>query len=110
MTLKPGDLVIMNKKGFAFHGNPNIMFDAYNVGGAINSRHFENVFCEIMSIQGVGEVVHINDFDLENIAVEVRFKNRVKGLFYFNTMFYDAADLSKLTFFQKLKFKLLGRV
>lgn len=106
MTFKPGDLVIMNARGIRYH-NPDRFFEAYNVLGVVLPRNFEWALCELMAIQGVGEVL---SFDPEYNAVEVRFKNSVNGVYYFNTMFYEASHVSKLSFFQKLKYKLLGRV
>lgn len=105
MTFKTGDLVIMNNKGFTYHGNPYNMFDSYKVGEGLRYRHIEMLVCELFSIQGVGEVISVNDG-----FVNVKFKNNIKGMYFYFTMFYNLDHISKLTFFQKLKYKLLGRV
>lgn len=102
---KPGDLVIMNDTGFAYHGNLDRTFESYSVGLEIRPKAFEAAICEIMAIQGVGEVLYVKED-----AIRVKFKYSVKGLYYFYTSYYNPEDVSKLTLLQKLKYKLLGRV
>ena len=102
--LKVGDKVKMNKAGILYH-NPDNMFDAHSVGRYLSAHHYELLICEFMSIQNVGEVKELNEH-----GVRVRFHNILNGRYFFFTMWYDSSHLSKLTFFEKLKHKLLGRI
>jgi hypothetical protein len=104
MNLKIGDKVKMNKEGTFYH-NPDNMFDAHNVGGFLNAEHYEQLICEFMAVQNVGEVK-----ELDEHAVRVRFHNSLNGRYYFFTMWYEPSHLSKLTFFQKLKHNIFGRI
>jgi hypothetical protein len=106
MKHKIGDLVTMNKSGFSFHGNPSRCFESYTVAGEISYDAYIESICEIMSIQGVGKVVAIN----EEGDPKIKWKNSVKGIYYKSTMWYGKDDLEKLSLFQKLKYKILGRV
>ena len=102
--LKIGDKVKMNKNGILYH-NPDNMFDAHSVANRLDENHYEQLICEFMSIQNVGEVKELNEH-----AVRVRFQNSLNGRYFFFTMWYEPSHLSKLTFFEKLKYKLFGRI
>ena len=104
MNLKIGDKVKMNKKGIIYY-NPDNMFDAHSVRQLLNACNYEQLLCEFMSVQNVGEVKELNEQ-----AIRVRFQNSVNGRYFFFTMWYEPSHLSKLTFFQKLKYELFGRV
>ena len=104
MSLKIGDKVKMNKDGILYH-NPDNMFDAHSVGRLLDETHYERSICEFMSIQNIGEVKELNEHD-----IRVRFHNSLNGRYFFFTMWYERSHLSKLTFFEKLKYKLFGRI
>lgn len=105
--LKVGDLVLMNNHGFVYYGNPEHTFENFKVGSSVNHKDFIWSMCERYAILGVGTVLRV---DKKMSAVEVTFKNSVKGIYYYNTMFYEVDALTKLTLFQKLKYKILGRI
>jgi hypothetical protein len=104
--LKKGDLVLMTNKGFAYYGNLDKRFHSHQIDGKLSFEHFENLMCDFMAVQGVGEV---RDFNTDGAPL-IRWRNSVKGIYYFHSFYYEAKDVRKLTFFEKLKYKLLGRI
>lgn len=106
MKHKVGDLVTMNKQGFAFHGNPDRCYESYLIGKEMLYDSYTESICELMSVQGIGKVLAINPEGDPRII----WKYSVKGIYYRSTAWYGQEDVEKLSFFQKLKYKLLGHI
>ena len=107
MNLKIGDLVILNNEGFAFHGNPEVQFDTHTVGksGVVAEDVFKEAFVEVLALQGVGRVIKFNQDE-----PFIKFEHRTKGMYFTYNHYFEPDSIDKLSLFQKLKYKLLGRL
>jgi hypothetical protein len=106
--LKKGDLVVMTNQGFAYHGNLHKRFESHIVQGSpgLTYEQFESLACDLLAVQGVGEVLRFNS------AGEpfIRFRNSIKGMYFHYSFYYGLDEVRKLTLWEKLKYKLIGRV
>jgi hypothetical protein len=94
-------LVKMTKEGFAFHHNPDRMFDAHNVQGVVKYKHYRESFCETLAIMGTGKVLLSKTEDKETIH-KVRWKFKHAGMFFYYTMWYGERDIRPLTLVERI--------
>jgi hypothetical protein len=104
--LKIGDKVKMTKRGFQFYSNIDTTFDMHSVAGAMEDRHFTGAVCELFAIHGVGVVKKFNNEG----SPFVKWEFNLDGVHYFYSHYYDLRDVKKLSFLDKLIFKLQGRM
>lgn len=106
MSLKIGDKVKMTKKGFKFYSNIDVAFDSHSVARIMAARHFTSAACELFAIHGVGTVQR---FSTEGCAY-IRWEYRLDGIKYHYTHYFALENVKKLSFLDKLIFKLQGRI
>lgn len=106
MKLKIGDIVKMNKHGFSYYSNLDRTVDAFTIAGVANSDSFMHAICEQFAIHGVGKIIRFNSEGDPFIS----WKFRLDGVRYRCSAYYGKEDVDKLSFFDKVKFKLQGRV
>ncbi len=105
MSFKIGDKVKMTKRGFRFYSNPEIAFDMSCVGGSIRTEDaFISTVCGLFAIHGVGTVKRFNYSDDPYIV----FKYSLDGVNYKYTHYFDKKDVKKLSFIDRIIFKLKG--
>jgi hypothetical protein len=107
MNLKIGDKVKMTKRGFKFYSDVEKSFQCHSVGRLMNSEHFTRSVCELFAIHGVGTVTN---YIPESGIFEVRWNYKIDGIKIFYTHYYESKDIKKLNLFDKLKFKIQGRI
>lgn len=96
--IKKGDTVVINKKGFAYYGNPDHTFESFKIADGVKEREFTMAVCELFSILGTGKVIRVN----ENAAC-VRFENKILGMRFCFTHYYEFEDIEKLTIIKRIK-------
>lgn len=106
MKLKIGDKVKMNKHGFRFYSNLNRTCEAFNKGGSFDFDSFKHAACELFAIHGVGKVIKFNSEG----EPFIKWAFRLDGVKYHCSAYYGKEDVDKLSFLDKIKFKLQGRV
>jgi hypothetical protein len=105
--LKIGDKVKMTKKGFKFYADVEKSFQCHSVGGSMKSKHFTQSVCELFAIHGVGTIVN---YIPESDTLKIRWNYKIDGLNIFYTHYYEYKDIKKLSLFDKIKFKIQGRI
>lgn len=104
--LKIGDKVKMTKRGFNFYSNLNYAFSLNSICGSMSKKHFEESVCELLSIHGIGTVKKFNSSG----DPYIEFKYRLDGVKYFSGHYYELKDVKKLSFIDRLIFKIQGRI
>lgn len=103
---KIGDKVKMTKEGFNFYSNVDIAFETHSVAKSMNNRHFSKAVCELFAIHGIGTVKKILDDDV----FYIRWDFKLDGVNYHYCHNFEAKDVKKLSFLDKLIFKIQGRI
>ena len=106
MNLKIGDKVKMTERGFKFYSNIDTVFDIHSVARIMEAKHFSSAACGMLAIHGVGTVKKFNDEGHPYI----RWEYRLDGIKYHYTHYFDIKDIKKLSFLDKVIFKLQGRI
>lgn len=100
--MKKGTLVKMTKEGFAFHHNPDRVFDAYCLRDVITYKHYSESFCETLAIMGTGKVLFSKTVEGETIH-KVKWELKHNGMYFYYTMWYDLKDIRKLSLLERIK-------
>ena len=106
MSLKIGDKVKMTEHGFKFYSNVDIAFDSHSVARIMAAKHFTSATCELFAIHGVGIIQKFNDEGTPYICWEYR----LDGIKYHYIHYYEPNHIKKLSFLDKVIFKLQGRI
>lgn len=106
MNFKIGDKVKMTKEGFLFYSNIDTAYDMASTSMKVESSNFERAICTLFSIHGIGTVKKINSCG----DLYIRWNYRLDGVKYYSEHYYEQEEVSKLSFLDKIKFKLQGRV
>lgn len=104
--LKVGDKVKMTPRGFKFYSNLDHAFSLNSIRGSMNEENFEECVCGLFSIHGIGTVKEFNSSG----DPYIEFKYRLDGVRYFSAHYYELKDVKKLSFTDKLLFKIQGRI
>lgn len=95
----------MTKEGFAFHHNPDRMFDAFCLssenGRIITNKNFTTVLCETLAIMGTGKIL-LSKTEGKETTHKVHWKFKHNGMFFYYTSLYDDKDVRPLTLFEKI--------
>lgn len=102
--LKIGDKVKMTKRGFKFYANVDISFETNSVGGSMDEQRFTSAVCEQFAIHGVGTIKQFTDEGTPYI----RWDFSINGMKYHYHHYFDKRDIKKLSFLDKIIFKLKG--
>lgn len=102
--LKISDKVRMTPRGFRFYSNVDIAFETHSVGGLMESKHFTSAVCEQFAIHGVGTVKEFSD----DGTPYIRWDFSINGMKYHYHHYFDVRDVKKLSFLDKIIFKLKG--
>lgn len=106
MKLKIGDKVRMTPRGFKFYSNLDHAFSLSSIRGSMSEKHFEECACGLFSIHGIGTVKKFNSSG----DPYIEFKYKLDGVRYFSSHYYDLKDIEKLSFMDRLIFKIQGRI
>jgi hypothetical protein len=106
MKLKIGDKVKITKYGFKFHSNLDISFEMNSVCLSMKREHFTSAVCELFAINGVGTVKKFNDEG----EPYVRWDFKLGGIKYHYSHYYELASVKKLSFLDRIIFKIKGLV
>jgi hypothetical protein len=107
MSFKVGDKVIMSKKGFKYYSDITKQFEASTVCGVINElSHFEQAVCCLFSIHGIGTIKKINEYGV----LYIKWEYKLDGIKYHYTHYFENGDIKKISFLDRLKFKIRGLV
>ena len=106
MNLKIGDKVRMTPQGFRFYSNVDTQFIMHSVGLSMNSKHYTSAVCGLMAVHGVGTVKRFNSEGSPYIV----WNYKLDGMKYYYTHYFEVEDVKKLSFLDKLLFKIQGRI
>lgn len=102
MSLKIGDKVKMTPRGFKFYSDIDLAFEGHSIAGRMESEHFTKAVCELFAIHGIGTVKEFSDGGIPYIV----FTHSLDGIKYKYSQYLDEKDVKKISFLDKIIFKI----
>lgn len=106
MKLKIGDKVKITKSGFKFYSNIDISFEINSVCLSMKRENFTSAVCQLFAIHGIGTVKKFNSSG----DPYIRWEYRLDGIKYHYEDYYEVNNIKKLSLFDRIIFKIQGRI
>jgi len=97
--LQVGDKIKLTKLGFHFHHNVLRKLHSREVPDfGYREKDMEEMFCEILALQGTGIVLKFNSSG----DPLVKWTYRNAGMFFYNSFYYGKEEVRHLTLWEKI--------